>query len=65
MAPGSVEGLQLVTSDMDAARGELVERGVEVSEVVDMGRPGGATSFKFAGFKDPDGNAWVLQEVPS
>jgi len=65
MAPGSVEGLQLVTSDMDAARGELVERGVEVSEVVDMGRPGGDTSFKFAGFKDPDGNAWVLQEIPS
>jgi catechol 2,3-dioxygenase-like lactoylglutathione lyase family enzyme len=64
MAPGSVEGLQLVTTDMDAARGELVERGIEVSEVVDMGRPGGETSFKFANFKDPDGNAWVLQEIP-
>ncbi len=65
MAPGSIEGLQLVTTDMDAARGGLVERGVEVSEVVDMGRPGGSTSFKFANFKDPDGNAWVLQEIPS
>jgi catechol 2,3-dioxygenase-like lactoylglutathione lyase family enzyme len=65
MKPGSVEGLQLVTTDMDAARSELVERGVEVSEVVDMGRPGGSTSFKFANFKDPDGNAWVLQEIPS
>jgi catechol 2,3-dioxygenase-like lactoylglutathione lyase family enzyme len=64
MAPGSLEGLQLVTTDMDAARGELVERGVDVSEVVDMGRPGGDTSFKFANFKDPDGNAWVLQEIP-
>jgi catechol 2,3-dioxygenase-like lactoylglutathione lyase family enzyme len=64
MEPGSVEGLQLVTTDMDAARGELVERGVEVSEVIDMGRPGGETSFKFANFKDPDGNAWVLQEIP-
>jgi catechol 2,3-dioxygenase-like lactoylglutathione lyase family enzyme len=65
MAPGSIEGLQLVTTDMDSARAELVERGVDVSEVVDMGRPGGDTSFKFANFKDPDGNAWVLQEIPS
>ena len=65
MAPGSVEGLQLVTSDMDAARGELVARGVDVGEVVEMGRPGGDTSFKFANFRDPDGNAWVLQEIPS
>ena len=65
MAPGSIEGLQLVTTDMDAARGELVERGVEVSDVVDMGRPGGDTTFKFAHFNDPDGNAWVLQEIPS
>jgi catechol 2,3-dioxygenase-like lactoylglutathione lyase family enzyme len=65
MEPGSIEGLQLVTTDMDAARGELVARGVEVSDVVDMGRPGGETSFKFANFNDPDGNAWVLQEIPS
>jgi catechol 2,3-dioxygenase-like lactoylglutathione lyase family enzyme len=65
MAPGSIEGLQLVTTDMAAARGELVERGVEVSDVIDMGRPGGDTTFKFAHFKDPDGNAWVLQEIPS
>jgi catechol 2,3-dioxygenase-like lactoylglutathione lyase family enzyme len=64
MEPGTIEGLQLVTTDMDAARGELVERGVHVSEVVAMGRPGGETSFKFANFKDPDGNAWVLQEIP-
>jgi catechol 2,3-dioxygenase-like lactoylglutathione lyase family enzyme len=65
MPPGSIEGLQLVTTDMDTARGELLDRGVDVSEVVDMGRPGGETSFKFANFKDPDGNAWVLQEIPS
>jgi catechol 2,3-dioxygenase-like lactoylglutathione lyase family enzyme len=64
MAPGSVEGLQLVTTDMDSARAELVDRGIDVSEVVDMGRPGGEASFKFANFKDPDGNAWVLQEIP-
>jgi predicted enzyme related to lactoylglutathione lyase len=65
MSPGSIEGLQLVTTDMDAARGKLIERGVDVSEVVSMGREGGDTSFKFANFKDPDGNAWVLQEIPS
>ena len=65
MAPGTIEGLQLVTGDMAAARGELVERGVDVSDVIDMGRPGGQTTFKFANFKDPDGNAWVLQEIPS
>ena len=64
MAPGSLEGLQLVTTDMDAARNELVERGVEVSEVIAMGRPDGDTSFKFANFTDPDGNGWVLQEIP-
>ncbi len=65
MAPGSIEGLQLVTTDMDAARGELVERGVAVSDVIDLGRPGGDTTLKFAHFEDPDGNAWVLQEIPS
>jgi catechol 2,3-dioxygenase-like lactoylglutathione lyase family enzyme len=64
MAPGSLEGLQLVTTDIDAARGELVERGVEVSEVVAMGRPDGDATFKFANFADPDGNRWVLQEIP-
>jgi catechol 2,3-dioxygenase-like lactoylglutathione lyase family enzyme len=64
MPPGSIEGLQLVTTDMAAARAELVERGVDVSEVIDMGRPGGETTFKFANFKDPDGNSWVLQEIP-
>jgi catechol 2,3-dioxygenase-like lactoylglutathione lyase family enzyme len=65
MAPGSIDGLQLVTTDMEAARAELVGRGVAVSEVVELGRPGGETKFKFANFKDPDGNAWILQEIPS
>ena len=41
MEPGSVEGLQLTVTDMDAARSELVGRGVEVSEVEDLRRPGG------------------------
>jgi catechol 2,3-dioxygenase-like lactoylglutathione lyase family enzyme len=58
MPPGSVEGLQLVVPDINAARAELVERGVEVSEVevFDWG------SFVF--FSDPDGNGWAVQQVP-
>ena len=59
MAPGSVEGLQLVVSDIEAARAELVARGVEVSEVqhCDWG------SFVF--FSDPDGNGWAVQQLPN
>jgi catechol 2,3-dioxygenase-like lactoylglutathione lyase family enzyme len=56
--PGSVQGLQLVVADVHAARAELVERGVEVSEVQDF--PWG--SFVF--FKDPDGNGWAVQQIP-
>ena len=56
--PGSVQGLQLVVSDIHAARAELVARGVEVSEVQDF--PWG--SFVF--FKDPDGNGWAVQQLP-
>ena len=62
MKPGSVEGLQLTVADMDAARGELVDRGVEMSEVKVLGRPGGP-GFKHAYFRDPDGNGWALQEI--
>lgn len=63
MKPGSVEGLQLTVTDMDAARGELVDRGVEVSDVKVLGRPG-RPGFKHAHFRDPDGNGWTLQEIP-
>lgn len=56
-APGSVEGLQLVVSKVEAARAELVERGVEVSEVQDY--PWG----RFVFFSDPDGNGWAVQEI--
>jgi predicted enzyme related to lactoylglutathione lyase len=56
--PGSVKGLQLVVSDIDAARAELVDRGVEVSEVQQF--PWG--SFVF--FSDPDGNGWSVQAIP-
>jgi catechol 2,3-dioxygenase-like lactoylglutathione lyase family enzyme len=57
--PGSVAGLQLVVSDINAARGELAQRGVEVSEVQEF--PWG--SFVF--FKDPDGNRWSVQQLPA
>jgi catechol 2,3-dioxygenase-like lactoylglutathione lyase family enzyme len=58
MQPGSVQGLQLVVDDIHAARAELLERGVEVSEV-DV-QPWG--SFVF--FSDPDGNTWSVQQIP-
>jgi catechol 2,3-dioxygenase-like lactoylglutathione lyase family enzyme len=57
-APGSVKGLQLVVSDIHAARAELAERGVEVSEVQEY--PWG----KFVFFSDPDGNGWSVQQLP-
>jgi predicted enzyme related to lactoylglutathione lyase len=57
--PGSVRGMQLVVSDINAARAELVERGVEVSEVQDFGWG----SFVF--FSDPDGNGWAVQQLPA
>jgi catechol 2,3-dioxygenase-like lactoylglutathione lyase family enzyme len=69
MPPGVLEGLQLVVCDIEAARSELVERGVEASPVQHMegaewveGRGGEWNSFVF--FSDPDGNGWVLQEGP-
>jgi catechol 2,3-dioxygenase-like lactoylglutathione lyase family enzyme len=58
-APGSVQGMQLVVSDINAARAELVERGVEVSEVQEFGWG----SFVF--FNDPDGNGWAVQAIPA
>jgi predicted enzyme related to lactoylglutathione lyase len=57
--PGSVQSMQLVVSDIEAARAELVERGVEVSEVQVF--PWG--SFVF--YKDPDGNGWAVQQLPA
>ena len=71
MAPGSLQGLQLVVPDIKAARAELVERGVEVGEVqvFDSGsfrpsREGDALdNVGFAFFSDPDGNGWALQQI--
>lgn len=70
-APGSVKGMHLVVSDILAARSELVEHGVDVSEVRHLvsgtWMPGPDPQHKdyesFAYFSDPDGNSWVLQEV--
>jgi predicted enzyme related to lactoylglutathione lyase len=58
MAPGAVRGLQMVVADIDAARAELVARGVDVSDVQHF--PWG--SFVF--FSDPDGNGWAVQSIP-
>jgi catechol 2,3-dioxygenase-like lactoylglutathione lyase family enzyme len=57
--PGSVQGMQLVVSDINAAHAELVDRGVEVGDVQEF--PWG--SFVF--FTDPDGNGWAVQELPT
>jgi predicted enzyme related to lactoylglutathione lyase len=57
--PGSVEGLQMVVADVEAARRELLGRGVDVSDVKEF--PWGT----FAWFSDPDGNGWALQQLPA
>jgi predicted enzyme related to lactoylglutathione lyase len=57
MEPGSVEGLQIVVPDADAARAELLERGFEASDVQEF--PWG----RFVFFSDPDGNGWALQQI--
>lgn len=71
--PGSARGLYLVVSDIEAARAELVDRGVEVSELFHRAGPGKPPlrgpdpdhrSYRsYASFSDPDGNGWLLQEV--
>jgi catechol 2,3-dioxygenase-like lactoylglutathione lyase family enzyme len=58
MEPGSIEGLMMVVPDVQAARTELMQRGTEVSEI-DVQSWG-----SFVYFSDPDGNAWVLQQLP-
>jgi predicted enzyme related to lactoylglutathione lyase len=58
MEPGSLEGLQLVVADIEAARDELAGRGVDVSDIQDF--PWG----RFVFFSDPDGNGWAVQQIP-
>ncbi|MFJ9759890.1 VOC family protein [Streptomyces sp. NPDC101149] len=78
-APGSVQGLHLIVSDIVAAHAELVDRGIEMGEIfhdaggvfhrgTDEGRVSGphpqrSSYGSFATFRDPDGNEWVLQEI--
>ena len=70
---GSLQGLQVVVSDIDAARAELLARGVSVSDVFHFEDgsqaagpdPGRADYGTFLSFSDPDGNGWLLQEIPS
>jgi catechol 2,3-dioxygenase-like lactoylglutathione lyase family enzyme len=59
MTPGSVHGLHLVVADIGQARAELAARGVEISDVQDVG-----SGVKYAWFRDPDGNSLTLQEMP-
>ena len=56
--PGSVKGMQVVVADIEAAHSQLVDRGVDVSDVQDF--PWG----RFVHFDDPDGNGWSVQEIP-
>ena len=60
MAPGSLKGVQLVVPDARAARQELLDRGVAVSDIMVFDERDGGTFF---GFDDPDGNSWAVQEL--
>jgi catechol 2,3-dioxygenase-like lactoylglutathione lyase family enzyme len=67
-APGSYKGIQLVVPDIKAARAQLVERGVEVSEIQIMGQnpspqPDELDNVGFVFFSDPDGNGWAVQQI--
>jgi catechol 2,3-dioxygenase-like lactoylglutathione lyase family enzyme len=67
-APGSADRLILAVTDIEAARADLIGRGVEVGEVYEARPPGfesieGRSYFAFAAFSDPDGNGWLLQEI--
>jgi len=68
MEPGCLEKLYLAVKDIDAAREDLVRRGIDVSEVEERPKPPGLdvpgrSYFAYASFSDPDGNSWLLQEV--
>lgn len=71
MAPGSLQGLQLVVNDVVRARTELVQRGVDVGEVQVLGAAGARpaqdgeplNNVGFVFFSDPDGNGWAVQQI--
>jgi catechol 2,3-dioxygenase-like lactoylglutathione lyase family enzyme len=67
-APGSADRMILAVTDIEAARDDLVGRGVDVSEIYEARPPGfesieGRSYFTYASFSDPDGNGWLLQEI--
>jgi catechol 2,3-dioxygenase-like lactoylglutathione lyase family enzyme len=71
VTPGAYQGLYLISSDIEATRAELFDRGVDVSEPFHFGPegqtpgldPGRADYNSFVAFSDPDGNGWLIQEV--
>jgi catechol 2,3-dioxygenase-like lactoylglutathione lyase family enzyme len=68
--PGSLQGVQICVGDIEAARAQLVERGVDVSPIRNVGPDGwvdgkGGDWNSFVFFKDPDGNGWTVQESPT
>jgi catechol 2,3-dioxygenase-like lactoylglutathione lyase family enzyme len=69
MEPGCLDRLFLTVADVDAAREDLVSRGIDVSDVEEQEKPPGfpeelgRSYFAYASFSDPDGNRWLLQEV--
>ncbi len=72
MAPGSLQGLLLIVEDIEAARDDMISRGVDVGEIyhLEPGKgpqpgpdPEGRSYLSRASFADPDGNAWQLQEI--
>ncbi len=70
MPPGSLRGLQLVVADLAAARAELVDRGVDVTEIQVLGenprpQPHPLDNVGFVFFTDPDGNGWAVQQISS
>ena len=70
MEPGSLKGLQLVVPDLEAARAQMIERGVEVGEIQVVGQSPTPQSHPldnvgFLFFSDPDGNGWAVQQISS
>ncbi|MFI6943113.1 VOC family protein [Streptomyces sp. NPDC050418] len=70
MEPGSLQGLQVCVTDIEAAHAELRARGLDLSEIMHVGASGwepgkGETWNSFATFSDPDGNGWIIQEAPA
>jgi catechol 2,3-dioxygenase-like lactoylglutathione lyase family enzyme len=71
VAPGTYQGLHLIVNDIEAARAELVERGLEISEPFHFGAEGQTPGLHperadygtYLSFSDPDGNGWLIQEV--